>query len=303
MSKTSVDGLLAAEAPLTVGVAGLGRMGRAIAERLLECGVRVTVWNRSADSVAPLVAQGASSAPSAAALATACDIVLTSLLNDAAIDTVYNGPSGLLTAPVAGKLFVDTSTISPETAVRIGNAASQAGASFVDSPVLGTVVPARTGRLIAMAGGTAEAVAKARAVLSHIAQTVHHTGPAGSGAAMKLAVNIPMTAYWAAMTDSFAVAHACQLDVQQLVGIISNSPAALAQLPLKLPILLGKSDQVGFNIDGVLKDCAVIEGLAAARNISLPTLAGARATFAAVAAGGWGTRDVAAAPRFPLSKE
>jgi len=290
------------QAPV-VGVAGIGRMGNAIALRLLERGVTLMVWNRNPTSIESLVSQGAACAQTPSDLTTACQVVLTSLSDDAALDAVYLSPQGLLQGETQGRLFVDTSTVSPATVVRIGHLAAQVGASFVDAPVLGTVTPAREGRLIVMAGGTPHSVARARATLEHIAAVIHHVGNAGSGAAMKLAVNIPMAAYWAAMADSFALAQACNLDPEQLVGIIAASPAALAQLQLKLPVLLGRSVQVGYNIRGVMKDCEIIKRLAATNDLALPTLEATFTAFAAAVAGGWGNRDVAAAPRFQLVRE
>jgi 3-hydroxyisobutyrate dehydrogenase len=286
--------------PVAVGIAGIGRMGNAMGLRLLERGVPLVVWNRNPAATEPLVAQGAARANTLAELTEACGQVLTSLSNDAALDAVYCGPRGLLEGAARGKLFIDTSTVSPTTVMRIGRAAEQAGASFIDAPVLGTVAPARAGRLIVMAGGSADHIAAARATLGHIASSIYHVGDVGSGAAMKLAVNVPMAAYWAAMADSFALARACHLDVAQVVGIIADSPAALAQLQLKLPVLLGQSAQVGYDIQGVLKDCDLIKGVAAANGLVLPTLDGAHSAFAAAVTGGWGDRDVAAVPRFQL---
>jgi 3-hydroxyisobutyrate dehydrogenase len=283
-----------------LGIAGTGRMGNAMGMRLLECGVRLVVWNRHAAATGSLVAQGAVRTATLPELTQSCGQILTSLSDDAALEDVYCGSQGLLRGPVHGKLFIDTSTVSPTTAIRIGHAAVEAGASFIDAPVLGTVAPARAGRLIVMAGGRSEHIAAARATLDHIASAVNHVGDVGSGAAMKLAINLPMAAYWAAMADSFALAQASKLDVAQLVRIIAASPAALVQLQSKLPVLLGHSAQVGYDIQGVLKDCNVIKRVAATNGLTLPVLDGMRTAFAAAVTGGWGERDVAAVPRFQL---
>src|ERR1700722_13645527 len=93
-----------------VGVAGLGNMGTAIAARLIETGNKVTVWNRTAAKCAPLAAAGASVAESPAALASEVDTVITLLTDAAAIDAVYDGPSGLLAGNVKGKLLIEMST-------------------------------------------------------------------------------------------------------------------------------------------------------------------------------------------------
>jgi 3-hydroxyisobutyrate dehydrogenase len=294
-SQTQADNV-----PPHLGIAGTGRMGNAMGMRLLECGVRLVVWNRHSAATESLVAQGAVRASTLHELTQNCGQILTSLSDDAALEDVYCGPQGLLRGPAQGKLFIDTSTVSPSTVVRIGQAAEEVGASFIDAPVLGTVAPARAGRLIVMAGGRPEHIAAARATLGHIAGAINHVGDVGSGAAMKLAINLPMAAYWAAMADSFALAQAAKLDVAQLVKIIADSPAALAQLESKLPVVLGHSAQVGYDIQGVLKDCDVIKRVAAANGLRLPMLDGMVTAFAAAVTGGWGGRDVAAVPRFQL---
>jgi 3-hydroxyisobutyrate dehydrogenase len=286
---------------IQVGLAGLGRMGCALAARLLECGVPVVVWNRTSGPECELVSRGATAAHSASALAEACHVVLTSLSDDAALDSVYLGSNGLLSHPANGQLFIDTSTVLPSTVRRIAKHVEQAGASFVDAPVLGTVAPARAGQLIIMVGGAESDVQRAREVLQNVARIVHHVGGIGAGAAMKAALNIPMMAYWAAMADSFKIARAYKLDPNQLAAIIADSPAALAQLRLKLPILLGHSEEVGFDIRGVLKLCEMMNRLNQTEQWSLPTIDAVHAICSEAATAGWGDRDIAALPRFCLT--
>jgi 3-hydroxyisobutyrate dehydrogenase len=281
-----------------VGVAGLGRMGRALAARLLERGVPIAVWNRTPAPERELVNQGALVVDTPSALSISSTLVLTSLADDAALEAVYRGADGLLSGPPGGRLFVDTSTVLPATARHLAEHAKRAGAAFVDAPVLGTVAPARAGQLIVLVGGSDSNVLRARAVLNNIARVVHHVGDVGAGAAMKVALNIPMMAYWAALADSFAVARACKLDPKQLAAIISDSPAALAQLRLKMPILLGDSHEVGFDIDSVLKTCAMMTRLGQIENTPLPSVESSQTIFSAAARGGWGNRDVASVPRF-----
>src|SRR5882724_2442959 len=101
----------AGDARMHVGVAGLGKMGAAIAHRLIETGNEVTVWNRSAEKCRPLAAAGAAVAASAAGLAGAAETIITTLTDAAAIESVYGGPSGLLAGDVEGKLFIEMSTV------------------------------------------------------------------------------------------------------------------------------------------------------------------------------------------------
>src|SRR3954468_8657185 len=103
---------------MRVGVAGLGRMGTAIAERLKEVGHDLVVWNRSPEKTKPLSDGGAEVAKSPAELATRADAIVTILTDAKAIDTVYRGPSGVLAGAIAGKLVIDMSTV-PETEMKL----------------------------------------------------------------------------------------------------------------------------------------------------------------------------------------
>src|SRR5690606_17577416 len=153
---------------------GLGRMGFALAERLIRRGIPVALWNRSAGRADALVAKGATLQESPAMLARACRVVLTSLKDDDALDKVYLGPDGLLRGDQTGLLLIDTSTVLPDTVIRIGQEAARRGSAFIDAPLLGTVAPARQGRLIVVAGGDARDVQKAKTTLEHFARVVHH---------------------------------------------------------------------------------------------------------------------------------
>ncbi len=149
---------------MKIGIAGLGRMGSAIARRLRECGHDVTVWNRSGGKVEALLATGATAAVTPAALAAASEAVITILTDDAAIEAVYGGAQGLLSGDVRGKLFIEMSTVQPQTEVALAQKVTQKGADFVECPVGGTVGPALSGKLLGLVGGTAEAVQRARPV-------------------------------------------------------------------------------------------------------------------------------------------
>src|ERR1043166_329596 len=98
-----------------VGVAGLGRMGAAMAARLAEVGYQVSGWNRSAAKAQPLASSGVTIVHTPAALAAGADTIITSLTDAAAIEAVYHGSDGLLCGPVDGRLFIEMSTVPPAT--------------------------------------------------------------------------------------------------------------------------------------------------------------------------------------------
>jgi 3-hydroxyisobutyrate dehydrogenase len=134
---------------MKVGVAGLGRMGAAIAQRLIEVGHEVMVWNRNQQKTEPLADAGAMVAAKPSELAGRVETIITILTDAAAITSVYQGEAGLLEGDVTGKLFIEMSTVRPETEIALAEKVVAKGASLVECPVGGTVGPALTGKLSA----------------------------------------------------------------------------------------------------------------------------------------------------------
>src|SRR6266851_1772390 len=130
------------ELPLKIGIAGTGRMGAAVAGRLLSVGHDVSVWNRTRGRTEALALAGASVAATPAELATRAEIVITFLTDAAAIDATYHGSDGLLAGEVRGKLFIDMSTVRPETEKALAAKVGAKAAALIECPVGGTRGPA-----------------------------------------------------------------------------------------------------------------------------------------------------------------
>src|SRR5579871_5442329 len=190
---------------MKIGVCGTGRMGAAIAQRLIALGHDVSVWNRNAAKTQPLVDAGAKSLPTPSALVEACETIVVMLLNDAASEAVYRGPNGILKAKLSGKLIIDMSTIRPETMQSLGVSVTQQGASFVEGPVGGSTAPAREGKLFALVGGEKTDIDRAMPVLEQLCRRIEHVGPVGAGSTVKLAINLPLLVYWQALGESLTI--------------------------------------------------------------------------------------------------
>src|SRR6266513_1030417 len=140
---------------MKIGMAGTGRMGAAIAQRLAGRGHQLTVWNRTADKARAL---GLDVADSATRLAEVSETLISILTDAAALESVYGQ---LLAGNVKGKLFIEMSTVRPETEKRLAEKVKAKGAAFVECPVGGTVGPAKEGKLFGVAGGEAAGVGRA----------------------------------------------------------------------------------------------------------------------------------------------
>lgn len=264
----------------TVGIAGTGRMGTAFARRLMECGFPVTVWNRTPAHTAESVAAGATEAHDLADLA-GCEVILLSLTDAAAVQAVVES---LIGSGIRGRLIVDSSTVPPEVPAALAERLAGAGADLVDCPVGGTVGPALKGQLLGFAGGTEAAVARARPVMEALCRRVEHVGPAGHGALVKLAVNLPLALYWQVLGESLALLQGSGIPAETAVSLIADSSAGPAVLKNRADVVvrtLGGEDQPGtFDIAGLAKDLALAADLAARRGRSLPLAGAAQRSYA-----------------------
>ncbi len=287
---------------MKIGVVGLGRMGSVFASRLLDHGFSVGVWNRSAAKVAPLLPRGARGYSTPGALADESDVLLVSLADETAIEAVYSGPSGLLSSGLKGKIVVETSTVSPRFILKLEPLVRRAGGCLVDAPVLGTVGPAKEGRLVVVAGGKAEALEKANEVLSALSRRVVSTGPVGTGSAMKLVVNMVLAVYWQSLGDAIAMGEGNGLALDAMLDVIADSPIAIPAFVVKLPLLKGAAAKVDFDIAGVQKDLSAALATAQAAQVEALTAASALAEYKAAGLAGFAGDDVTAIVAFARRK-
>ncbi|MEX2495080.1 MAG: NAD(P)-dependent oxidoreductase [Woeseia sp.] len=278
----------------TTGVAGLGRMGSAMALRLLECDMDVMVWNRSRAATEPLRAAGAKVADTPRHLAASCGRIVTMLRDDAAAEAVYGGIDGLFGPHAKDCLFLEMSTLRPATVRELHQQARNCGATMLDAPVSGTVAPARQGQLVALVGGASEDLDRAKPILDRLARRIIHAGPAGQGALLKLVVNLPLAVYWHALGEALALGEAGGLDRSLMIDTIADSAAALAVLELKKPILLGKSSEVAFDLASMRKDLLMIVETAVGLGTNKSAASAALQAYGAAIEAGLGAEDVVA---------
>ncbi|HTZ80190.1 MAG TPA: NAD(P)-dependent oxidoreductase [Stellaceae bacterium] len=281
---------------MDIGLLGIGRMGAAIGERIIDQGHRLTVWNRSADKARRLTERGATLAASPAAVAGSAEIVLTILTDAAAIEAVYDGPQGLLAGDVGGRLLIDMSTVSPATTVALARRVRAKGAAFLECPVGGTVGPARDGKLLGMAGGSAEDFARAKPLLDQLCRRVDLLGPNGTGSAMKLAINLPLVVYWEALGEAMSLCRDAGIDAAKMIEILTESSGGTNAIKTRGPKILaalkeGAKPEVGFDIDGLAKDLRTMVSVAKSMGIELPVAARALDCCAEASKAGWGNRD------------
>ncbi|ROU04245.1 NAD(P)-dependent oxidoreductase [Histidinibacterium lentulum] len=278
---------------MKVGLIGLGRMGRAMAERLEETGAELLVWNRSADKAGGLAAEVAESP---AAVAAGRDVVLSIMANDAALEAVYFGTGGLCSAPLGGTTIVEMTTTAPDTIRRLEAAVREAGGRLVECPVGGTIAPARAGKLLGLAGGEADDLERVMPVMQQLVRRIEHVGPVGAGAAMKLSINLPLMVYWAALGEALGLAIGSGIDPELALDILADSSGAIGAAKMRVPPILemlrtGEPGGVNFALEVALKDMGLMEEACAATGRPGTVIAATRAKAAAAAREGFGPLD------------
>ena len=285
---------------MQIALAGTGKMGAAMARRLMASGHAVAVWNRTAARAQPLLDEGATWAASPAALAASADIVLTMLIDEAALDEVYLGADGLLSGPVAGRLFIDMSTVSPAKPQQIGARVQAAGASFLECPVGGSVGPAKEGRLLGFVGGTAEDLARARPVLELLCRRIEHVGPLGAGATMKLTINLPLMVYWQTLSEALSLVQPLGLDPARVVDILADTSGGPNMLKVRgaaiAQALSGQAGPVSVDVATMRKDMRAMLAQAAELQTRLPLTELALRTFEQASAQGLDAADCTQLP-------
>jgi 3-hydroxyisobutyrate dehydrogenase len=291
---------------MKIGIAGTGRMGTAMAARLIECGHEVRVWNRTPAKAAEAIASGAVPVASLGALVDASEVVISSLLDNLAVERVYLGTEGLLTGHAEGRLFIDASTVSPDTHDRIAPAMASRGADFIECPVSGSIGTARAGALVGFAGGDPQAVARARPVLEALCRRVDHVGALGAGARMKLAANLLLCTFWKALGESLSLLEPSGIDARHAIDVLGDSNIAAGILKTRGGEIVdafsaGTPRPAAFDVDTMRKDLRYMVDAATKDGGTLPLAARVLECFDRASANGGGHVDGVAYPAYWLS--
>jgi 3-hydroxyisobutyrate dehydrogenase len=281
---------------MKIGLAGIGRMGAAIATRLMKCGHEVSVWNRTPGKIETLVQSGARRGASPAELAAGVEVLITILTDAAAIDTVYRAPDGLLSGMHPGQLVLEMSTVRPETKRSLDGAVRGRGAALVDCPVGGSTGAALDGKLFGFAGGEQAAFARAQPILEQLCRRLEYLGPVGAGASMKLAINLPLLVYWQALGEALVLCRPLGIDPHRLMDIFadtSGGPNVLKVRGGKIAAALQSQDTgpVTFDVDSIRKDLRTMIEEAQAAGVELPVAESALTCFDEASNAGLGDAD------------
>lgn len=268
---------------MRIGCIGLGHLGTAIANRLIDCGHDLTVWNRTAARASALPATVAASP---AAVASAADQVHLCLFDSAAVHQVLSGDQGLLTADLRGKLLVDHTTNHFREVLALHDLCARAGATYLEAPVLGSVVPAAQGRLTVLVSGERAGFDRAEPVLRQLGAHLFHLEEPGLATRMKLVNNLVLAGLMAQIAEATAFAEASGIDRSRALDILAAGAGQSMVLTAKRGKLESDDFSPHFTTGLMLKDLHLLQDLAYAQGRPLFTGAMPRELFALAVAEG-----------------
>ncbi len=282
---------------MKIGIAGTGRMGVAIGLRLIEQGAEIVAWNRTKEKTKPLADAGATIVSTPAELVQAVDTIITILTDANAIDATYRGKDGLLSGDVTGRLFIEMSTVTPETEKKLAADISAKGAEMVEAPVGGSTGPAKEGKLIGLVGGKDADVARARPVLEKFCRRVEHVGPIGAGASFKLAINLPLVIYWQALGEALSLCRQHGVDPAHVAELFSDTSGGTNVMRIRhgavAQALKGEKVVGTFDIDSIRKDLRTMLEEGRTLGVDMPLTSETLACYDEVSKAGFGANDPA----------
>jgi 3-hydroxyisobutyrate dehydrogenase-like beta-hydroxyacid dehydrogenase len=276
----------------SVGFIGLGRMGKPMALNLVKAGFHLVVHSRSQGAVDELMHAGAAPGGYPGEVAALADVVFTCLPDEETSEAAYLGPSGLIEACRPTNTFVETSTISPGLARRIGQAALGKKARFLDAPVSGGAERAQDGSLTIMVGGDEATVDELRPYLDAMGSTIHHVGPVGQGEVVKLINQLLVTVHTEAACEAMVLAIKAGANPQQVLDVLSSSWGASAMLSRNGPRVVSGDYGNAAPTRLLAKDIVLVETLASELGLSLPLVERTRRRIEEAMAAGLSENDI-----------
>jgi len=280
-----------------VGFVGLGTMGASMAANLARAGFPLAVWNRTPGRAADLLELGATEAASPADVARSADVVVICVSDTPDVEDVLFGVDGIASGARADLLVVDCSTIAPSATRDFAARLARAGIELVDAPVSGGSEGARNATLTIFVGGEADAVERARRVLSAMGRTITHVGPIGSGQAVKAVNQVILAGTYLGVAEGIVLAMKAGLDVEQAVEALSGGAAQSWVLANRSGRMIANDYPLGFKVELHRKDLEIALGLARELGAALPVSALAVQLESGLIAQGHAADDMSALAR------
>ncbi|WP_020164456.1 NAD(P)-dependent oxidoreductase [Methyloversatilis discipulorum] len=279
---------------MKIGFIGLGAMGRAMAANLLRAGHEVTVWARRAESMQPLLDQGARPSASPADCARGMDAVCCIVTTGADVREVALGPRGVIEGAAPGCVFIDHSTIPPSVARDIATALRARGIDMLDAPVSGGERGAIDATLAIMVGGEAAVFERMKPLFAAVGRTQVHVGPNGAGQVTKACNQLILCAFIEAAAEAARLAAASGVDFGKVREAMLHGSASSRALELFGGKMATRDFSAGVQSRLHHKDMGIVLGEAVELGLAMPLSAAVWQQLNALMAQGGGTLDTSA---------
>ncbi len=242
-----------------IGFIGLGHLGKAVAGRLLDCNHSLSVWNRTPEKAGGMNVELVTSP---AVLASKADIIFMCMFDSDAVRTVLTGDQGLLSGDVEGKIIVDLSTNHFRDVVDFHKLAEKAGCTYLEAPVLGSVVPASQGALTIVVSGKENGFEKVKPILEQLGKHLFFMGAPARATKMKLINNLALGSFMATLAEALAVGEESGIGREELIDILSVGGGNSKVLDAKKGKLLEEDFSTHFSSALIHKDLHCLQDLA-----------------------------------------
>ena len=244
---------------LKIGWAGLGTMGTPMARNLLKKGFSVHVYNRTREKEKELIELGAFSASNLQHLSQVCDLVVTMVTDDEAVEEIYNSNDGLLAGPSPGTLMIDMSTVSTQISKKLAKDCSDKAVHFLEAKVSGSGKLVEEGQLIIMAGGAIEDYQKALPIFESLGKRSFLMGEVGIASAAKLCLNYFLALTFQGLAETVLFAEQEHIDKQAILNLINESPLGSGVTRQKSQTILSNDFSPAFALKHITKDLRLVQ--------------------------------------------
>jgi 2-hydroxy-3-oxopropionate reductase len=258
------------DTPRRIGFIGLGIMGGPMAASLVAAGYHVTGYNRSPQAIERLTQRGGLAGDSVAAVTRDADIVITMLPDSPDVEAVVLGDDGVFATATRPLLHIDMSTVRPDTARTIADAARTAGFGFLDAPVSGGEQGAIDGTLSIMVGGEPGDFRTALPLFETLGATVVHVGPSGAGQTVKAANQLLVAGIIELVAEALVLVEASGVDAGAAVEVLAGGMAGNRILDRKAAGMLARQFTPGFRVDLHHKDLGIMLETARQAGVTVP---------------------------------
>ncbi len=270
----------------SIGFIGMGHMGSHMAQRLLDAGYQLTVYDRTKQKAKALGQRGAQVAQTPKDLAATCQVVMACVTDDEAQQDVMFGPDGVLAGVLGGSMMIDLSTVSPDASRRLFQAAKEKGVPMIDAAVSGSVPQVDQGSLVIFVGGDHKTFEQCKPILDVLGKNSFYMGASGMGTTMKLVVNTLLGLGMQALAEAITLGEKAGLEKSLLLDVLDQTAVLTPGQKSKLENVRREQYPTNFALSLMHKDFSLVLSRAYDLSLSMPATAAAQQMYTAAMAKG-----------------